>query len=152
MSIRAIDWALKVSQSLGIPTGTRMTLLALAYHHHDRTGACFPSYDTLAAETGQSRRKVIVDVGDLEANGLATRRRRRVDGHQGSNQVELFGSPNWPTWRQRRVQETGGCEGAPGDTQARVNGGAPDKELLTNKDLARRGPKKRAPGTGGRHA
>lgn len=128
MSIRAINWAREVCKRLAAPSRHRLVLFTIAAYHHDKTGACFPSYQTLAEETGFSRRKIIDLVADIEANGLLFRQKRRANGHQGSNQFVLFGRPSGDTWRARRVHKNTPCESANGGTLPRVQTGAPDRD------------------------
>jgi len=128
MSIRAINWARDVGKRIGIPSRHRLALLTLAAHHHDKTGECFPSYETIADEVGCSRRKLIDLVSDLEANGLIVRQKRRTNGHQGSNQFVLFGRPVASSWRPARVNKKAPCESANGGTLTRVQTGAPDRD------------------------
>jgi hypothetical protein len=128
MSIRAINWAREVCERIDVPPGERMILWAIALHHHDKTGECFPSYDTLAKATGFQRRKVVYAVSELAANGLLIVQGRRVKGHQGSNHFMLFGRPTWPVWRQTRVHKKAPCESAPQCTQPRVHPSAPDRD------------------------
>ncbi|MCD1619154.1 helix-turn-helix domain-containing protein [Salipiger manganoxidans] len=128
MSVRAINWAREVCKRIGAPQRHRHALLILAAHHHDKTGACFPSYDTIAEETGFSRRKVIGLVSELEANGLLFKQKRRANGHQGSNQFVLFGRPNGDKWQEPRVHKNTPCKSANGGTLPRVQTGAPDRD------------------------
>lgn len=128
MSIRAINWALDVCARFNVPSGERLILLVICYHHHDKTGECFPSYDTIAAETGFKRRKVIYAATELEANGLIIRQERRIKGHQGSNHFVLFGRPSGKRWRKSRVHKKAPCESAPQCTLSRVHPSAPDRD------------------------
>lgn len=128
MSIRAVNWAIDVCARIGTPPGERLVLLVIAKHHNDKTGACFPSYDTIAEQTGFKRRKVIYSVADLEANGLIFTQDRRVGGHQGSNNFVLFGRPSSAVWAATRVHHKAPCESAPQCTQTRVHPSAPDRD------------------------
>ena len=128
MSIRALNWAREVCARIDVPTGERLILWAICLHHHDKTGKCFPSYDTLADETGFQRRKVIYSVAELERNGLLIRQARRSNGHQGSNHFVLFGRPVDQKWRKTRVHKKAPCESAPQCTQPRVHPSAPDRD------------------------
>ena len=128
MSIRALNWAREVCARIDVPTGERLILWAICLHHHDKTGECFPSYDTIAEETGFQRRKVIYAVSELESNGLLIRQTRRANGHQGSNHFVLFGRPVGGKWRKTRVHKKAPCESAPQCTQPRVHPSAPDRD------------------------
>jgi hypothetical protein len=130
MSIRAINWAREVCERIDAPSKHRLALFIIAMHHHDKTGECFPSYDTIAKGCGFSRRKLIDLVADLEENGLIVRQSRRVQGHQGSNHFVLFGRPAGNRWRAARVQKKAPCESANGGTLPRVQTGAPDRDCL----------------------
>lgn len=136
MSIRAINWAREVCERIDVPPGERMILWAIALHHHDKTGECFPSYDTIAKATGFQRRKVVYAVRDLEANGLLITQQRRVNGHQGSNNFVLFGHPSGPRWRNSRVHKKAPCESAPECTLTRVHRSAPDRDCIYIKGQA----------------
>ena len=128
MSIRAINWAREVCHRIDVPPGERFILWAICLHHHDRTGQCFPSYDTIAAATGFKRRRVIYGVSALEANGLLIVQKRRASGHQASNHFVLFGRPAGPRWTATRVHSPAPCESAPQCTQPRVHHSAPDRD------------------------
>ncbi|MCE6973082.1 helix-turn-helix domain-containing protein, partial [Cereibacter sphaeroides] len=101
MSIRAINWARKTCSAFGVPAQHRLALFALCFFHNDKTGECFPSYDSIATDIGYGRRKTIDLVRDLEANGLVMIQTRRAGGHQGSNQYVLFGKPIGRKWADR---------------------------------------------------
>jgi hypothetical protein len=130
MSIRALNWAIDVCARMDAPPKCRIVLFVIASHHHDKTGACFPSYDTIAEKTGYRRRGVIDIVAEIEANGLLIRQKRRSDGHQSSNQFVLFGRPAGAKWDVSRVQKKAPCESADGGTLPRVRTGAPDRDWL----------------------
>ena len=150
MSIRAAVWARDVCAKIDVPPGERLVLMMLALHHHDKTGECFPSYETLCRETGFYRRKVIYAVADLEANGLIVCQKRRVNGHQGSNHFVLFGLPKGHRWVKSRVHKSTPCESAPQCTLPRVHPSAPDREAsITKGDQAKA---KVLPFRGARHA
>ena len=136
MSIRAINWAREVAICIDMPSKHRLVLFMVCMHHHDKTGACFPSYETIAQATGFSRRKTIDLVADIEANGLIARQLRRVDGRQSSNNFMLFGRPAAPKWRPSRVHKSAPCQSANGGTLARVQTGAPDRDYSTTKGEA----------------
>ena len=131
MSIRAVLWARDVSARINVPPAERLLLLAIATYHHDKTGECFPSYETLAEATGWKKRAVIMMANRLEENGLIIRQKRRVSGHQGSNHIVLFGRPVSAKWQVARVHKKAPCESAPGCTQPRVHRDAPDREYIT---------------------
>ena len=128
MSIRAINWAREVCERIGAPAKHRLALVMIALHHHDKTGECFPSYETVATACGFSRRKLIDLVAELELNGLIIRQKRRTGAHQGSNHYVLFGRPAGKKWVPARVHKSTPCEGANGGTLTRVQTGAPDRD------------------------
>lgn len=128
MSIRAINWAREVCERIDVPPGERLILWAICLHHHDKTGDCFPAYDTIAKATGYRRRKVIYAVAELQANGLIVVQDRRVKGHQGSNHFVLFGRPKGKKWQRTRVHKKAPCESAPQCTLPRVHPSAPDRD------------------------
>lgn len=128
MSIRAINWAREVCQRIDAPSKHRLVLFMIGMHHNEKTGECFPSYDTLADACGFSRRKVIDLVFDLEQNGLLFRQKRRIGAHQGSNHFVLFGRPKATKWTDARVHKIAPCKSANGGTLTRVQTGAPDKD------------------------
>lgn len=45
-------------------------MMILAYHHHSKTGRCFPSYERMAEETGLAKSSVTRGVKELAAAGL----------------------------------------------------------------------------------
>ena len=128
MSIRAINWARQVCEAIDAPSRHRLVLVMLALHHHEKTGECFPSYETLGNACGFSRRKVIGLVADLIENDLIISQKRRVGGHQSSNHFVLFGRPAAAKWRTARVHQPTPSQSANGGTLTRVQTGAPDKE------------------------
>ena len=134
MSIRAINWAREVSERIDVPSRHRLALLMIALHHHDKTGDCFPSYETIATACGFSRRKLIDLVADLESNGLIIRQKRRKGAHQGSNHYVLFGRPASKKWVPSRVHKKAPCESANGGTLSRVQTGAPDRDWLKGEE------------------
>jgi biotin operon repressor len=91
MSWRAVRWAIEDTQQANLSSVQRLVLLALAYHHNERGGACYPSNDTIQAETGLSRRAVQTAIKSLKLTGLITVSSRSVHGIQTSNQYDLFG-------------------------------------------------------------
>jgi len=136
MSIKAMNWAREVCRRISAPPSHRLALLMVCFHHHDQTGECFPSYNTIADTCGYSRRKVIYLIDDLEQNGLLTRQKRRVGGHQGSNRFVLFGRPKGEYWVASSVQKKAPCQSANPDTQFRVQTGAPDRDWVEKGEVA----------------
>jgi len=139
MSIRAINWARDVGKRIGIPSRHRLALLTLAAHHHDKTGECFPSYETIADEVGCSRRKAVELIADLEANGLVVKQARRKGRRQGSNHYVLFGRAAASKWVSVRVPPSAPSEGFSGCTKKhpeserlRVPPSAPDRDWYNN--------------------
>ena len=136
MSIYAINWAREVCARINVPAKHRLVLLILCSHHHNTTAACFPSYETIARETGYRRRGVIDTVKELEENGLLTKQVRRVSGHQGSNNYQLFGRPVATKWISPRVQKKAPCESAEAGTLSRVRMGAPDRDCNSEGEIS----------------
>lgn len=131
MSIKAINWARAICADIGAPPKHRLVLLVICIHHNDKTGQCFPSYETIANSTGFRRRGVIDIVKELEDNGLLTKRMRRENGHQGSNSYVLFGRPTAAKWVSSRVQKKATCKSATTSTQGSVLTGAPDRNYTS---------------------
>lgn len=130
MSIKATNWAHEVCVRIGVPARHRLVLFMICHRHHDRTGDCFPSYDTIAKSCGFSRRKVIDLIGDLEKNGLLIRQKRRVGGRQGSNHYVLFGRPVARKWVASSAHKKAPSQSANSNTSASVQTEAPDKDCL----------------------
>ncbi len=57
----------------GLRAPVRLVLLAISDHWNEKTSECFPSIDTLVAETGLDERTVQRAVRDLVAFGAVTR-------------------------------------------------------------------------------
>lgn len=131
MSIKAIRWAYSLFEVIDIPPQERAVLVVLCYHHHDKTGECYPSYDTIALLSGYRRRRVIEAVKNLKEWGLIRTQKRRVKGHQGSNQFLLFGAMK----RGTRVQTGAPSQSAQKSTLARVQTGAPDRGNIYTSDF-----------------
>lgn len=133
MSIKAIRWAFGAIAEHNLPAPQRLALLSLAYHHHADTGACFPTFDTISADTGLSKRAVIAALQGLDATDLVTINRRSVRGRQRSNQYDLFGkfkAPRGvhaaaPLKRNRGVHMT-----TPLTLTSGVHAAAPDKVII----------------------
>lgn len=146
MSIHAINWCRKIGKTLKIPSAHRQALMSICCHHNDKTGACFPSHTTIAAEIGMCRRKVVDLVKDLEANGLISTKKRRVEGRQGSNQYALYGQPIATEWVPR-VHDTTPSQSAYICTLSRVHEHAHDRDLSS---MGQKAPAKMAKASGGR--
>lgn len=113
MSWRAVKWAVNVAQAARLTTTQRLVLMMLAVHHNDRAGICCPSVETLAAETGLSRRGVQIATAALADARVITISSRLKHGIQTTNQYDLFGPIKGRTT----------C--APGGRMKRHTGGAP---------------------------
>lgn len=86
MSIQAVAWA--IDQKAGSAAG-KVVLLCLA-NYADEDGKCWPSQETIAAETELSERSVREWLQKLEEAGLLTRtKRRRDDGYRASDLIHL---------------------------------------------------------------
>lgn len=130
MSIRAINWARELGARIGMPQRHRFVLMMICFYHHDKTGECFPSYETIAKSCGFSRRKVIDLVSDIEKNGLIVKHHRRVDNQQSSNSFVLFGTPNSSVWVDVGVHKKAPPPSAPVCTLVGVPPFAHDKACL----------------------
>jgi len=86
MSIQAVAWA--IDQKTGSAAG-KVVLICLA-NYADEHGECWPSQETIAAETELSERSVREWLQKLEEAGLLTRTpRRREDGYRASDLIRL---------------------------------------------------------------
>jgi len=86
-----MKWATEMLAVHDLTQTQRLVLLCLAFHHHNTTGACFPSMETIATFAGLSVRRAQLGMRDLEAFGLVSRRKRVTNQGQSSNQYDLFG-------------------------------------------------------------
>lgn len=91
MSTRAMNWAFETMKGSRLTAAQRLALIALAHHHHDKTNACFPSMETIAAVAGLTVRRAQIAVRALEKMGLISVAVRTEHGRQRSNQYDLFG-------------------------------------------------------------
>ena len=103
MSIRAMKWAHGVLPVIDLPPTEKLTLVCLAFHHFDKTGACFPSMQTLADDVGVTPRRIHTAVQNLIAWGLITKRRGGTAAGNASNRYALFGAPKRPRQTGKRV-------------------------------------------------
>lgn len=113
MSIPALKWAGDILIAHDLTQTQRLALLCLAYHHHNTTGSCFPTMQTVADYAGVSERRARMNIRDLEALGLIKSRKRVTSQGQSSNQYELFGSFKRADKKSR----------ARGDASVRATGG-----------------------------
>lgn len=67
MSYQAIDWAMALA--LDNPYD-KLVLLALAHHHNRKTGECYPSVRTIAADTGMKDSGIRAALKRLASNGV----------------------------------------------------------------------------------
>jgi hypothetical protein len=65
------------------------TLTALAHHHNAKTGECYPSQETIAAETERSVDTIQRHLKSLEKKGLISRKRRYRNGYRTSDSYTL---------------------------------------------------------------
>lgn len=91
MSVQAMKWAAEILRSNDMTATQRLVLLCLANHHHNGTGACFPSMENIGLFAGVSVRRAQFAMRDLEAFGVVKRRKRVTAQGQSSNQYDLFG-------------------------------------------------------------
>lgn len=75
------SWVRAVSSADGPPkTTTRHVLLALSLYMSTKGDSCFPSIDTLAADTGLSRKSVITHLQEAERLGWIARTKEPMPG------------------------------------------------------------------------
>jgi hypothetical protein len=74
MSVQAISWAL----SLPLVSVSQKFTLVCVCNYADKEGRCWPSVDTLAEDSAQSRSTVKRRLHELEELGLLSRLRRRI--------------------------------------------------------------------------
>jgi len=82
MSIHAVSWALKQPVK---PASAKLALIAIG-NYADAYGRCWPSQQTLAADTNLTERSIRTAIATLEKLGLLKRvTRRRKDGSRASD-------------------------------------------------------------------
>ena len=121
MSIQAMKWATEILCANDLTATQRLVLVCLANQHHNSTGACFPSMDSIGLFAGVSERRARTAVSALVKLGLITRRKRVTFRGQSSNQYDLFG----------RIKRADKKSRARGDASVRATGVTPasgDKE------------------------
>lgn len=68
-----------------------MVRAALAYHHHSKTGRCFPSYERLAEETGLNKSSVTRAIKELvAATQIEVVKGRRAGSFNAPNSYKLL--------------------------------------------------------------
>lgn len=133
MSVRAMKWAFEMMPKASLHPSERLVLLALCHHHHEKTGACFPAVETLAAVTGYSIRQVQYALRKLEEIGLIYTNDRTVRGHQRSNQYDLFGNLRGAVGCTPKKPGRGAGGGTPRGAISGVQWVAPDREKISSK-------------------
>ena len=109
MSKIAEDWAKMVIKIRNDLTPTEaLCLLALAWHHHPRTGQCFPSHQTIADTLGRGRTAIVRAILGLEDKGVIRTERTSTRGGRTSNRYTLLShkmklSGRNKTFTQRKV-------------------------------------------------
>ena len=96
MSIRAMKWVAEVLPCIDLPPTERCVLWFLAYRHHDKTGECFPSIETIAAACGVSERRARTAIQNLKQWRLITVKRGATPSGNACNRYTLFGRPKRP--------------------------------------------------------
>jgi hypothetical protein len=92
VSLKALKWATDVLTSTPDMTSSeRLVLLALSYHHHEKTGACFPRIAVISQMCGLKERATQVAIRQLCERGFVSAGKRVEHGRQRSNQYDLFG-------------------------------------------------------------
>lgn len=91
MSRKALDWVYSLSPELEMKSSTAFVLFLLAECHNAKTGACYPSYDTLAKRGRFARITAIRAVTELIELGLVQKSERFRSGKpQPTNQYDLM--------------------------------------------------------------
>lgn len=111
-----------------LPASQRHVLLDMATHTNRATGECFPSIDTLARDTGQSKRQVIRSISNMRDAGiLKVGKRKTRDGLGNRYTITL---PKHP--REFTPEETavGDCM-SPTKTTDRQEGDIPETQKVT---------------------
>jgi|GEM_PF-4349879 len=85
MSVPALFWATQQDA----PAMQKIVLVMIANRLNKDTGDCFPSLDTLAKDTGMSRRTVINKIAQLEAAGLLFVKRSYNEHVKQNNNYQL---------------------------------------------------------------
>jgi len=85
MSAPALFWATQQD----VPAMQKIVLVMIANRLNKDTGDCFPSLDTLAKDTGMSRRAVIKQIAKLEAGGLLCVERSHNESIKQNNNYQL---------------------------------------------------------------
>jgi hypothetical protein len=91
MSILATNAVLRLFQDGKLSHQQRLLLLLLAHFHHDSTGECTPSIETLARQSGLSDRRVQLNIRALEKLGALVVCKRFNSGWQIANRYDLTG-------------------------------------------------------------
>ena len=126
-----MKWAADILCAHDLTATQRLVLVCLANHHHNGTGACFPSMDSIGLFAGVSERRARTAVSALVKMGLITRRKRVTFRGQSSNQYDLFG----------RIKRADKKSRAREDASVRASGVTPasgDKEVSLTDNQARR--------------
>lgn len=111
-----MNWAFHQIEKHELNASQRLIILALAHRHHNVTGNCTPSGETIAKMTGLSKRRVQMNVGVLNEKQLVSVVKRFKKGFQLSNQYELLG-----VTKKTPLSKLMG-----------VTGKSPDKEVTTD--------------------
>ena len=107
MSIRAIKWAHSVLPLIDLPPTDKLALLILCFHHHDKTGDCFPSMQTIADSANVSSRRIQKSITALVDWNLIKKKRGGTAAGNASNRYTLFGKPKRPKQTGKRVPVSG---------------------------------------------
>lgn len=111
-----MNWAFHQIEKHELIPGERLVLIALAHKHHNETGQCTPSVETIAKMAGLSGRRIQINVRKLEEKKLVSVVKRSKKGFQLSNQYVLLGV----------------TKKAPLSKLMGVTGESPDKEVTTD--------------------
>lgn len=125
-----MQWAIDAGKAADLGAAHRIVLMVLAHHHHDRTGACFPTISTVAEAAGLRERRTQAILRSLEAMGLITIAKRTERGRQRSNQYDLFGRPRGAACCTPKPAPRGAKQSTPQDARG-VHPSAPDRDIYT---------------------
>lgn len=109
-------WRSAMASAYGPPNPTtRHVLLTLALHMNEKGESCYPTIEQLATETALSRRAVIYNMAQAEADGWIGKRETPMTGKgQGWRRIEYFPIiPNGIEEALKTAKIEGGAPGSP---------------------------------------
>lgn len=93
MSVKLMN---EVFEITGLGPTERLVLLALADHHNDKDGSCYPSIDRLCARTGLSKRAVQTNIQKLTSGGYLLVKVSTGRGNSNAYIINTKGAPAAP--------------------------------------------------------